>query len=532
MQVWLLDIDKFVAINGLNPVTNSVSFERGMIPTEDGLFSTKLFGMSVTERKATYAYIDLKKHFLNPKVYITLKSLNRNFEHLIYGTKNFRIEDGMLVVDPAGDTGIDFLYKNWDKINFKKNDSNKRNVRITMLENNKKNVIFMTKWIVIPAFYRDVNLQSTAGRTKIPEINDRYNQIIRNVGMMESANNFDFMMHSIEGKIQDLMVEIYNMLKSKIEKKNGYMRKSVLAKSVDYCVRTTITATPYHANSYKEQNINFLHTGVPLGQCCTLFTPFILGWLRRYFKGRLEDNANQFPVKLGTGETVYVKLDNPGTFYNDEYLEKQLERWIENPSSRYSKIEVPIKKEYVEQYKLEPVYLSLVGYNTADTTMQKDENRVERPLTWTDVLYMACVDTTSDKHVVVTRYPMLDYLGTFISRIEVMSTRHTTPMIINDHLYKNYPTIQVGKTGNLDSDFIDSLKFSATYLSGLDGDFDGDQVTAKGIFSQEANEEAERIIFSKTNLITINGGIIRTIGNEAIQTLFTMTRFREKTKSA
>ena len=126
MQVWLLDIDKFVAINGLNPVTNSVSFERGMIPTEDGLFSTKLFGMSVTERKATYAYIDLKKHFLNPKVYITLKSLNRNFEHLIYGTKNFRIEDGMLVVDPAGDTGIDFLYKNWDKINFKKNDSNKR----------------------------------------------------------------------------------------------------------------------------------------------------------------------------------------------------------------------------------------------------------------------------------------------------------------------------------------------------------------------------------------------------------------------
>ena len=227
-----------------------------------------------------------------------------------------------------------------------------------------------------------------------------------------------------------------------------------------------------------------------------------------------------------------MKLDNPGTFYNDEYLEKQLERWIENPSSRYSKIEVPIKKEYVEQYKLEPVYLSLVGYNTADTTMQKDENRVERPLTWTDVLYMACVDTTSDKHVVVTRYPMLDYLGTFISRIEVMSTRHTTPMIINDYLYKNYPTIQVGKTGNLDSDFIDSLKFSATYLSGLDGDFDGDQVTAKGIFSQEANEEAERIIFSKTNLITINGGIIRTIGNEAIQTLFTMTRFREKTKSA
>ena len=208
-----------------------------------------------------------------------------------------------------------------------------------------------------------------------------------------------------------------------------------------------------------------------------------------------------------------------------------MERWIENPSSRYDKIEVPIQKEYVEKYKLKPVYLSLFGYNTADTAMQKDENRIERPLTWTDVLYMACVDVTSDKHVVVTRYPMLDYLGTFISRITVISTRKTTPMIINDHLYPNYPIVQVGKTGNLDSDFIDSLKFSATYLSGLDGDFDGDQVTLKGIFSQEANEEAEQKMMAKTNLITINGGIIRSIGNEAIQTLFTMTRFKERKRA-
>ena len=104
-------------------------------------------------------------------------------------------------------------------------------------------------------------------------------------------------------------------------------------------------------------------------------------------------------------------------------------------------------------------------------------------------------------------------------------------MIINDHLYPNYPIVQVGKTGNLDSDFIDSLKFSATYLNGLDGDFDGDQVTTKGIFSQEANEEAEQKMMAKTNLITINGGIIRSIGNEAIQTLFTMTRFKERKRA-
>ena len=64
MRVWLRDMERFVALNGLKEVTNSVSFERGMIPTSDGLFSTEIFGMSVTDRKSTYAYIDLKKHFL------------------------------------------------------------------------------------------------------------------------------------------------------------------------------------------------------------------------------------------------------------------------------------------------------------------------------------------------------------------------------------------------------------------------------------------------------------------------------------
>lgn len=509
MRVWLLDVDRFVSINGLDPVTNPVSFERGMIPTSDGLFSTELFGMSVTDRKNTYAYIDLKKRFLNPKVYQTLKALNRNFEYLIYGTKNFRIENGELIVDEDGDTGIDFLYKNWEKLDFKKNASNRRNVRIDMLRNNKKNILFINKWPVIPAFYRDVNLQSTASRTKVPEINDRYNQIIRNVGMMESATNFDFMIHSIEGKIQDLILEIYTMLKAKIEKKNGFMRKSVMAKSVDYCVRTTITAAAHHANTVYDDQIDFLHTGVPLSYCCSTCTPFMLWWLRRYFKGRMEDNADHFPVMLKDGTTVYVKLENPSTYYNDEYLEKRMERWIENPSSRFEKIEIPITENDKQKYGIDyPIYLKLIGYNTDVTTAQKDENKVERPLTWTDVLYMAAEDVTSDKHVVVTRYPMLDYLGTYISRITVIGARETMPMVINGHLYKYYPVVDVNATGNLDSYFIDSLKFSPTYLNGLDGDFDGAGLNHHDL-SLFSNEWRLRVNCRKRVKSLVNHNVVR-----------------------
>lgn len=56
-------------------------------------------------------------------------------------------------------------------------------------------------------------------------------------------------------------------------------------------------------------------------------------------------------------------------------------------------------------------------------------------------------------------------------------------------------------------------------------DHDGDQITSKILFSKEANMEAEEIMYSKSNILTIDGESIRKIGNEGIQTLYTLTRF-------
>lgn len=537
MKIWLLDEEKFVNINNLKEVTNPVSFERGMIPTEDGLFSNTIFGMNIYDRRHTWAYIDLKNHYLNPKAYITLKSLNRAFEAVIYGTKKFIIKDGILVEDENGDTGIEWLYKNWEKIDFKKNDSNKRNSRIDMLKNHSKDEIFCTKWAVCPAFYRDVNLQSnSSGRPKVPEINDVYTAILRNVNMVETGTNFDFMINSIIGKTQMLLIDIYNMMKEKINGKNGYLRRSILGKSIDYCARIVITATPYDNNSVEDQHINFQYTGVPLSHCCAQLTPFIIWWLNQYFRTRIINHKDQFPVLDGDGNRVYVHLDNPETVFNDDYIDKNLSRWINNPSSRFDLIELPIRKEDKERFKIKtPRYLSLEGYSYTTTTMARQAAKnhsnsegslVNRPITWTDLLYMAASEVSEDKHVEITRYPMLDYLGTFFSRIYVISTRKTIPMIINDTLYETYPLVDLNTPkGRIEASFIDSYKICPLYLPGLDGDHDGDQITSKIIFSKEANEDAERIMSSKSNILTIDGGSIRSIGNEGIQTLYTLTKF-------
>lgn len=521
MNAWLLDTEKFIKVNNLQPVTNPINFDRGTVPSDDGLFSTTIFGTSSSERKVTYAYIDLYKHFLNPKAYIALKRVDRNFESVVYGTKKFTIVNGQLTVDENGDTGLDWLYKNWDKLNFKKNDSEIRSRRVDVLLKNPKNVIFMKYQIVIPAFYRDVNLQ-TSGKPAFIELNSAYSKIIRNVIQIKQANTFDFMLNSITGKTQDLIVDVYNLLKSKIGGKNGYLRKFLMGRSVDYSSRLVITAVPYDKKNLDEQTIDYYHTGVPLAYLCGMFTPFIVYWVRRFFETRFDNQKNQFQIILPDGKVVFVKIENPAVYFNEEYISKRLAQFIKTPSSRFDMIEIPVTKADIEKYKItKPQVLTFVGYSG------ENKNEIRRPLTWTDIFYMAAVDVTADKHVYVTRYPMLDYLGTFTTRITVLSTRDTIPMTINGTLYPTYPDIQLNTKGqNLDAYFRDTLSVCALYLAGIGGDFDGDQTTIKGVFSQEANDECEKIMHSKPNIIAINGSPIRKIGNEGVQTLFSMTKFR------
>ena len=53
---------------------------------------------------------------------------------------------------------------------------------------------------------------------------------------------------------------------------------------------------------------------------------------------------------------------------------------------------------------------------------------------------------------------------------------------------------------------------------------DGDQMSIKGIFSQEANAECDKIVRSKANILDINASNVRKTENEAIQTLYTLTK--------
>ena len=524
MKVDLIEMKKFISKNDLQEISNPVMYDKGYIPTTDGLLSTEIFGSNTKDRKDTYAYISLNGHFLHPFIYKMLKRMNRKFESLVYGSKNFVIKDGVLVEDEEGQTGLEFLYKNWKDIKFERNTSRIRNERIDLLEVSHKDEIFIEYWIVIPAFYRDMNLQKKSPGHHT--INEYYSKLIRLSSILKSTNNFDFVLETTRGKVQQQLEVIYDELKSKIEKKQGLIKKSLLGKSIDYGARLVISAPTFSSDRHDEMEVDFYHTGVPLATCCTIFAPFIISWVKQFFRREFESRQNKYPITLQGKPTEYIELKNMELYFNDELIKKQLDRFVGSYSDRFETVHLPIPEEVIRKYgKLGNLILSMYGkYDEADPSVSSAI--IERPLTWCDIFYRAAVDVTSDKYVYITRYPLLDYFGTFTTKVSVLSTRKTIAIHIGDAIYKNYPLIELDKSKEeISTLFIDTLVMSNLYLKGLGGDYDGDMVSIKGCFTQEANLEAAKIMTQKANILNVYGENVRATSNEGVQTLYMLTKF-------
>ena len=86
MKIDIFNVDEFVQLNNLREVTSPVLFQRGDIPDPNGLVSNEIFGVTIKDRKETFAYIDLGGHFFHPHIYKVLKRIFRNVEKIVNGT--------------------------------------------------------------------------------------------------------------------------------------------------------------------------------------------------------------------------------------------------------------------------------------------------------------------------------------------------------------------------------------------------------------------------------------------------------------
>jgi DNA-directed RNA polymerase beta' subunit len=460
MKIDLMDIDKFVTINDLRPITDPIFLDFTGSPTENGLFSYNIFGKpGSNERKNQFAYINLRNFFFHPIVYKILISLQKSIDFCISGQKNYIINsDGILEEnDETGETGIQFLYNNWEKLKFKKIVGNKESeIRINklrLLRKLKKEEIFITKFIVIPAFYRDLDWQKASqGIISSDDINTSYSKLINlTSNLNETSFAADFYSLSNNYAIQNLLVNIFEYFTSKLKGKNGLIHASLLGKNIDYSTRSVISCKTFKSNRWDEELVSYEYTGIPIAQAVSLFFPFVETIIQQRIMEEMETHSNVYSMAAEEQKQLF--------FHKDAYLDfspieikKRLTRFIRNPESRLDIIKVRNEKnEYVPLN----IYYGSLGHSCS----------------WLELLYIYLEEfILPQKHILVTRYPLTNYQNMFFSKISVLTTVLTKKQeILNMREFKYFPNIDDKEN----IEFIDTLVMSNNYLKSLGADFDG-----------------------------------------------------------
>lgn len=536
-EMEVLDYNKFIDRNEVKEVTNPVFFVRDNIPTPDGLLSNDIFGISKDDRGNTFALIDLGDWFLHPLAYKILSKLNSKIKEVIHGTTNFTIDsNGELVEDPEnGDTGIKFLKDNFSRLKFKKTNSNERTMNIKFIEEN-KDKIFINKIIIIPAYYRDVNTNAN-GYTGVGEINKLYSSLLVSVKALKESSDYGLSLASAtRGRIQEIILQIYNWFgagttidgqptPAMLPSKNGLIRRTGMRKTTDYGSRLVMSAGNLRAEKVTDLPVDLDHSSVPLASVCVNFYPFILFNVRQFFD-RQFSGEGLYPYVDKNNNIQYVNVEDYRIEFSDERIQKELDRFIHGYSNRFINIPIPIKDKTINK----EIYMRFKGINVSNDEYIKNKDHlgempiVDRDLTWCDIFYMAAIESVKDKTILVTRFPIDTMYNQFPTMVNVSSTIETEPMIINNTFYPRYPKIRQEDIGsNTSNKFVDTMVICNAYLTGIGGDYDGDQVSVKGIYSEEANEELQQHMNSKLHYINLGAKNVRVGTNECIQSLYSLT---------
>lgn len=501
----LLDINDFIIKGGLQPVLSSSLYSRNSSePDPDGLLSYKIFGMPGTDaRRFTYGYIDLNAKFVHPKVYKDLITLKREiYRDIINGVGAFTVEDGELkrVISETGSmniekgskvgTGIDFLYSVWDKLSFKITPDTAQQTKeikefLSLL---KKDEVFITKWLVMPAFYRDVDLRTNRRN----EYNAYYIKLIEYASMIKASSAMFQIFSTTDAhrKIQATLNDIYNQfVLNRIGGSKGFIQNSVIGKTTEYSARLVISAADFNSASPKDTECSFTHSAVPLFAVLKIFLPFISYGLKQFFKTYLGSSNFIFSRDPKTGKQIRHEIDPT---FEDILSVKNLQKLVTRfEESKYQRI-MPVTIRTVDKQDIPIAYFT--GENVLNTAVGTDDGWLAehkydfcRPLNWTELFYIIAQDTVSDKVCYITRYPIEDYNSIYPTFINIIPSKlHKKLRLENGRYYPRFPDFSNIKRKEirevpqsvLNTLFPDTLRLFPAYLAQLKADYDGSSLVA------------------------------------------------------
>ena len=472
MKIDILDLPRLIEVNKLEQVTSPRLFSSKITFDPGGILSNEIFGISKTDRRSTYAYIQLNRRFIHPHIYSEImkkKSMFRNVSNLLAGQKRYLVQNGVLVEDKDGWTGITALYEHWKEIDWSKSTSSNRAGK-EMLNKLDRDLVFVDKFVIIPPAYRDVMLSGTMDSSDhVNELNDIYQRIIRMNGLLAEGGLFARTQYATQLKVQDTIIEAYDYFKRMIAHKNGLIRKNLLGKSVDYGVRAVISATTYNNERFEDNMVDFEHTAVPISMCMSTFYPFIESWLMNFFQREIVNRQYDI-IQMKDGKRISCKIKDPEIQFSDKAIRKMMNDYALNPDHRFAPIlmDVIVPGEKAGEFKTFKVYSEFRGKVGSTALKTEQTEYFHRPLTMTDVLYMACVDVCEKRHAYISRYPVGTDKGLIFTGIRVRSTVETVHVYLENRDYPFYPKIDVKMDpSKVGVQFLDTITYAAAHLEGM-----------------------------------------------------------------
>ena len=495
----LFDIDKYIKVNNLKEVTSQAIYKTSTIFNPEGLFSEEIFGQTDSDRNYTCAYIQLPIHIFNPDVAKTILQRSGGIiKKMAYGEATCKLENGILSEDPEGPyCGLKDLYDIWDKIDIRKSLTSKNDVNLDILIKSPKRLLFNDKVLVVPPGLRPIGTKN--GRSTKNELNTIYLSILGIKKVASHTTSLD--VHQVYNKFQDASISIYTYIATYLKSKTGFLQKRLLAKDTMWIARNVISAPRYNKD---DSPIGIFRTGYPMIALCSMFKPLLIKQMKEFFSP-----SNLYMIHPRKQDINSADIEN---LYDNKTIDDLIDIFIKNPGSRFRKL-------YLDEEQLKPILFE--GFDVT-----KNE-RISRPLTLTDVIYI-CLDSCvvkADRHAYLVRYPIGDYLGAFFTKIHILSTIETCEMQFNGETYKYYPVINPELShAKVSISFCETVTPSNSRLKAIGGDYDGDTVKSTGIFSDEANAQAEKLMYSKIYCIKPDCSTVFTIEIECLNGLFALTK--------
>lgn len=419
----------------LRPVTSLDIFD-GMSSNfhEDGLFSVATFGrIGSDERDKRFGFVDIKTEIFHPLVHKRIIQLKSFYEKVMNGREYARYDDEkreLVACQPDEDgagTGYGFFCKNWPNIQFQKNKSLSRNLRIDFLEKYRSAAV-TDKVLVLPAGLRDIEIDAT-GRHRTDEINESYGRLVAVSNTLSNAGDLknSAFLDGPRLSLQRGFNEIYDQIDTRLYGKHGFIQAKYGSRNVFNGTRNVITSMDTTVDYFGgPRTMEVYNTQIGLYQtikgCLPLAAHLIAkGWVAEVFGGG-DSNVRLVNPKTLKPEFVQLKPDVIDKWTSFEGLEKLIASFGDQENRQ--------KPILIDGYFLGLVYADATSFkifNDIDELPKHLDKRFVYPLNLTTLIYLSGYREWYTLPIFVTRFPVTGVGSMYPSLVYTRTTLIATP---------------------------------------------------------------------------------------------------------